>query len=138
MDQHSDDPQEQRAQNPRSIDVEVRRSPRFWPFMAVGAVLGFIAALISAYTGEPHQEFTRGSVAAFLAVIFGIIGVFLACLAYLLVDRSLRRRTRRLQAVRVDGASTPDGAGAADRARGRDVGGGFDGDLRPEGGDGRS
>ncbi|GAA3703612.1 hypothetical protein GCM10022377_16590 [Zhihengliuella alba] len=102
MDQHPDDPQDQRAQDPSSIDVEVRRSPRFWPFMAVGAGLGILVALVSAYSGEPHQEFTRGSVAAFLAVIFGIIGVFLACLAYLLIDRSLRRKVRRMRAVPVE------------------------------------
>jgi len=86
---------------PASIDVEVRRSPKFWPFIGAGAAVGIVLALVSAYTGEPHVEFTRGAVAGFLMVFFGLVGVFLAALAYLLVDKVLLKKAKTVRAEEI-------------------------------------
>ncbi|GHD02793.1 hypothetical protein [Zhihengliuella salsuginis] len=93
---------------PSSIDVEVRRSPRFWPFIGAGAAVGILAALISAYSGEPHAEFTRGAVAGFLMVFFGLAGVFLAALAYLLVDKVMLKKSRTMRAEEIQGRDVTD------------------------------
>ena len=74
-------------------------APKFWPFMGVGAALGVIIALISAFTGPESAEFTRGSVAGFLAVGFGMVGVLLAGIAFVIVDRVTLKRARRATAV---------------------------------------
>lgn len=87
---------------PGSFEVQVRSSPRFWPFVCTGAALGILVAFVSAYTGAESTEFTRGSVASFLAVLFGLAGVLLGAVAYLVVDGVLRRRYRRATAVPLD------------------------------------
>lgn len=94
---------------PDSIDVEVRRSPRFWPFIGTGAAVGIVLAFVSAYSGEPHAEFTRGAVAGFLMVFFGLCGVFLAALAYLLVDKVLLKKARTVRAEEIRGDDTERG-----------------------------
>ncbi|MBG6084190.1 hypothetical protein [Zhihengliuella flava] len=87
---------------PDSIDVEVRRSPKFWPFLGAGAFVGVLVALISAYTGEPSTEFTRGAVAGFLLVIFGVIGVAVGAVAYLIADKVASKKARRTRAELID------------------------------------
>ncbi|GAB3670197.1 hypothetical protein GCM10027591_16600 [Zhihengliuella somnathii] len=96
MDSHETQPA------PASIDVEVRRSPKFWPFVGTGAAVGILAALISAYTGEASEEFTRGAVAGFLMVVFGLFGVALGTLAFLVADKVVYRKVRTARAERLD------------------------------------
>jgi len=87
----------------RPIEVTVRSSPKFWPFLAAGALIGVFAAIVSAYTGEEAVEFTRGAVLGFLAVFFGMAGLALGAVAWLVTDRVLRKRTRRATAVPLEG-----------------------------------
>jgi hypothetical protein len=91
----------------RPIEVTVRSSPKFWPFLVTGALIGVFAAIISAYTGEESVEFTRGAVLGFLAVFFGVAGLALGAIVWLVTDRVLRKRTRRATAVPLEG---PDAA----------------------------
>lgn len=90
-----------------SVPVVVRRSPKFWPFVGAGAVLGVLVAVISAYTGAGSAEFTRASVAGFLAVFFGLAGVLVGCIAYLVADRVGAKRATRTTAVPLDGPGAP-------------------------------
>lgn len=99
MDSHETQPA------PASIDVEVRRSPKFWPFVGAGAAVGILVALISAYTGEPNEEFTRGAVAGFLIVIFGLFGIALGTLAFLVADKVVYKKVRTARAERIDDAN---------------------------------
>lgn len=90
------------TQNPQNIEVMVHSSPKFWPFMGVGAALGIIIGIVSAFAGPEQAEFTRGSVAGFLATAFAVIGVLLAGIVFLIVDRVTLKRGRR-------GLATPTG-----------------------------
>lgn len=107
------EPQQHNAQpSPASgpsgpVEVTVRSSPKFWPFLVTGALIGVFAAIVSAYTGEESVEFTRGAVLGFLAVFFGVAGLALGAVVWLVTDRVLLKRARRATAVPVEG---PDGA----------------------------
>ncbi|MBV1780644.1 hypothetical protein KRR55_16125 [Paeniglutamicibacter sp. ABSL32-1] len=81
------------------VEVEVYAAPRFWPFVGVGALVGVVVAFISAFTGEESADFSRGSIAGFLAVGFAFFGVLLAGIVYLVVDRITRKKARRALAV---------------------------------------
>lgn len=81
-------------------EVTVRRAPRFVPFMALGAVLGFIAALVVAYTGPVDPTLTRESVLGFFTVAFAIPGLILGAVVVLILDRRSVRRAQRAHARR--------------------------------------
>lgn len=83
----------------QNIEVIVHASPKFWPFMGVGPGIGIIIAIIVAITGPESAEFTRASVAGFFAVGFGVAGVFLAGIVFVVVDRITLKRGRRATAV---------------------------------------
>ncbi|PQZ96320.1 hypothetical protein CQ018_03380 [Arthrobacter sp. MYb227] len=89
-------------QSPQNIEVVVHSSPKFWPFMGVGAAIGIIIGVLSAFMGPEQAEFTRGSVAGFLGVAFAVVGVLLAGIIFLIVDRVTLKRGRR-------GLATPTG-----------------------------
>lgn len=74
-------------------------SPKFWPFMGVGAGLGIVIAVVAALIGPESAEFSRGSVAGFFAIGFGVAGVMLAGIVFLIVDRITLKRARRGVAV---------------------------------------
>ena len=83
-------------------EVTVRRAPKFVPFMAVGAILGFLAALLLAYTGPEDPTLTRESVLGFFTVAFALPGLLLAALLVLVIDRRSIRRAERARAERTD------------------------------------
>ncbi|MFJ6000875.1 hypothetical protein [Arthrobacter sp. NPDC092385] len=85
---------------PGHREVTVRRAPKFIPFMAVGAILGFLAALVVAYTGPEDPTLTRESILGFFTVAFALPGLLLAALLVLLVDRRSIRRAERARAER--------------------------------------
>ncbi|MHA7217714.1 hypothetical protein ACX80L_02365 [Arthrobacter sp. MDT1-48-3] len=85
---------------PAVREVTVRRAPKFIPFMAIGAILGFLAALVVAYTGPADPTLTRESVLGFFTVAFALPGLLLAALVVLVVDRRSVRRAERARAER--------------------------------------
>lgn len=103
-----DSPQQDPQHTPRpvppngSVEVRLRRAPKFWPFVGMGAALGILVAIVSAFTGPESAEFTRNTVAGFLSVYYGIAGVLVGCVTYLIVDRVTSKRDRRTTAVPVD------------------------------------
>ncbi|WP_191931636.1 hypothetical protein [Arthrobacter bussei] len=92
--------------SPDYREVTVRRAPKFVPFMAVGAILGFLAALVVAYTGPVDPTLTRESILGFFTIAFALPGVLLAALLVLVVDRRSVKRAERARAQRTydDGA----------------------------------
>lgn len=89
----------EREATPQNIEVQVYAAPKFWPFMGIGALVGVIIAVISAFTGPESAEFSRGSVAGFLGVGFAFFGVLVAGIIFLVVDRITRKKARRALAV---------------------------------------
>lgn len=68
--------------------------------MGLGALLGFIAALILAYIGPGDPTLTRGSVLGFFTVVLALPGLLLGALAALLLDWIGIRRARQATAER--------------------------------------
>ncbi|WP_223263295.1 hypothetical protein [Arthrobacter sp. NamB2] len=85
---------------PAYREVTVRRAPKFVPFMAIGAILGFLAALVVAYTGPADPTLTRESILGFFTVAFAIPGLLLAALLVLIFDRRSVRKAERARAER--------------------------------------
>ena len=100
------------------VPVTVRRAPKYAAFATVGVAAGLVLALVSAYTAAPSPEFTPGTVFGFLAVFYGLAGLLLASIVFLVVNRAtLRGSGRRGTAVPVDddGGERPGDQGGADR-----------------------
>jgi hypothetical protein len=75
-----------------SDTVSVRRSPRYPRFLALGAVVGVVAALILTVAFPDNAEFDKGQVFGFLLLACGTIGVALGALVALVIDRVLAGR----------------------------------------------
>jgi uncharacterized membrane protein len=82
--------------------VRVQRSPRYFRFMLTGALVFAVIALVLTFSFPANPTYDRGSVFGFLLAICATIGVALGALVALLVDRSVTRRARTVQADRID------------------------------------
>ena len=90
---HSDD---------RREVVQVRRAPKISVFLVLGGVVGIIAAFILTFAFQGTEEaspyttivYSQGQVFGFLALVCIAVGVLLAGLLALILDRRSRRRTR--------------------------------------------
>ncbi|MCC3290040.1 MULTISPECIES: hypothetical protein [unclassified Arthrobacter] len=90
--------------SPERREITVRRAPRFVPFLALGVVAGFIAALFVAYGGAENPSFTREATLGFFTVMFGLPGLLLGALTALILDWISVRRARRSTVESVDPA----------------------------------
>lgn len=70
--------------------------------MGLGALVGFIAALIVAYTGPADPTLTRESVLGFFTVVFAVPGLLAGGLVALLLDRISVRRMKHATAERTN------------------------------------
>jgi hypothetical protein len=127
-----------------TIDVRVRRRPKYSVFMGAGALLGLIAApLVAAQPVQPlnpAEEYSFFATAGFFAALLGTIGLFLGGGVALLVERVTARRERRYTVgayyQRMSGdAPAPEAAAAGDSegAAGDAGSGGPSGGLRGAG-----
>ncbi|TFB53280.1 hypothetical protein [Cryobacterium tagatosivorans] len=81
--------------------VTVHRSPRYFSFMIVGAVIGAILALVLTLTFPENPDFDRAQVFGFLLLAGVTLGVALGSLVALILDRLLRRTTAKVVADRL-------------------------------------
>ncbi|MBD8101848.1 DUF2273 domain-containing protein [Plantibacter sp. CFBP 8775] len=95
-----------------SGSVSVRRSPRYWRFLVIGAFVGVIAALILTFTFPGSADYSLTQVFGFLLLVCVVVFGAIALVVGLLIDRSMARRTRIVAADRVD--VHPAGTPAAD------------------------
>lgn len=100
----------------RELDVTVRTAPKIWAFLGSGLVLGAVVALVFTWIShaqlvqestDGQVEFSFGSAFGFFLVIFGLLGVALGAVVFLLVDRIGRRRSRTVH-VTVEPAAEGD------------------------------
>ena len=82
----------------RLTTLSLRRAPRVSVFLSTGAVIGLIAGLVIGVLGSGSVEFTTAQVIGYMAVIFGLLGMALGAVAYVLADRLSVRRARDVQA----------------------------------------
>ncbi|MEO9248628.1 hypothetical protein ABDK96_13150 [Citricoccus nitrophenolicus] len=92
-------------QAPASLDhrtLVVRRAPKVQVFLVGGAVLGMVAALIATSVGGENEDFTFGALFGYFLVLFGIVGVALGALVWLVLDRRSRKHTYTVTAEAVE------------------------------------
>ncbi|MCX2748580.1 hypothetical protein OOZ51_12235 [Arthrobacter sp. MI7-26] len=80
---------------PERRGVTVRRAPKFIPFLALGGVVGIIAAAFVAYGLPGDPSFDRSAVFGFFLVAFAAGGVLLGAVAALVLDKVSVRRSQR-------------------------------------------
>lgn len=80
----------------------VRRAPKVQVFLVGGAVLGVLAALIATSLGGENEDFTFGALFGYFVVLFGILGVALGALVWLVADRRSRKHTYTVTAEVVE------------------------------------
>jgi hypothetical protein len=96
--------------------VAVRRSPKYGNFATVGALLGAVAAFVLTVAIPQDFEYARAKgfaeysqlqIFGFLLLIFLVIGIGLALTVAILLDRRSSRRSRIVEADRVDVHEAP-------------------------------
>ena len=76
-------------------EVNVRRAPKYVPFLILGALVGVAAAAVVAYAVPGDETFDPGAVFGFFLVMFAAGGAILgAALALVLDRRSLKRQEK--------------------------------------------
>lgn len=108
-DDASSTPPRQPTPDPQRQDVEVRvrRSPKYGPFMAIGAVLGALAMwviglLMPPATNAAGQQVDTLPVVG-LAIVLGFaVGAGLGGLVAVIIDRRLSKRASTLVAEQTD------------------------------------
>lgn len=97
--------------------VAVRRSPKFGNFATVGALLGAIAAFVATVSIPRDLEYARANgfaeysqlqIFGFLLLIGLVLGIGIALTVAILLDRRSSRRSRIVEADRVDVQKAPD------------------------------
>lgn len=78
--------------------VEIRKAPKFLPFVATAAVIGFIVSAITAWAIEAPGYFS-GYVLVWGTVIFAVLGVIVA----LIFESISRARSKRIEATKIEG-----------------------------------
>lgn len=82
-------------------EVDVRRSPRVWRILALGAGLGAIVAFVLTFALPETEGFSRGQVFGFSLLLFVTLFGALAGLVVVLLDRVVGRRVVRTTAERI-------------------------------------
>ncbi|PJJ65491.1 hypothetical protein [Compostimonas suwonensis] len=80
--------------------VIVRRSPRYFRFMALGAIVGVILAIVFTVAFPDNAQFTATQVFGFLLLVFLVVGVALGSLAAILANRIVSRGQHEVDAER--------------------------------------
>lgn len=81
-------------------EVQIRRSPKYGTFMALGAGLGIVIGVILAVTQPALGEYSIEQIVGLLALMLGAIGLGVGAAVALLFDRLLARKTLTVEAKR--------------------------------------
>ncbi|WP_350005303.1 hypothetical protein [Pseudarthrobacter sp. WHRI 8279] len=76
-------------------EVNVRRAPKYVPFLILGALVGIAAAAVVAYAVPANPSFDAGAVFGFFLVLFAGGGAILGAVLALVLDRRSIRRQQR-------------------------------------------
>ncbi|AMB60187.1 hypothetical protein AWU67_16480 [Microterricola viridarii] len=85
--------------------LNVRRAPKITRFLAIGAGVGILAALLLTVLFPVNEDYDRGQVFGFLLLFLGAIGLGLGALTALILDRRAARRSVTVVADRIDAHS---------------------------------
>jgi len=81
--------------------VTVHRSPRYFSFMIVGAVVGAIAAFVLTFALPQNPDYDAAQVFGFLLLGGVVVGVALGSIVALIVDRVIGRKSATVVADRL-------------------------------------
>lgn len=119
-------PSDPQDSEPTRERVTVRRAPKIWGFLALGAIVGVIAALVLTVAFRPADggpTVTEDGTAFGLTQVFGFllvclvpIGAALGALVAIVLDRVLARKAVEVDVDRIDVATAPGLAGDAGAA----------------------
>lgn len=85
-----------------------RRAPKIAPFLVAGGVLGIVAACFWVPLLGSIAGYSQTQTLGFMAAIFAIVGLTVAALVWLLVDRRSKRSTETLYARRTEDPDAAD------------------------------
>ncbi|HRQ00853.1 MAG TPA: potassium transporter Trk [Terrimesophilobacter sp.] len=87
------------AASTETVDVSIRRAPKVWVFLALGLIVGILAALVltSVFEVDPTVGFT--GTFAYLALYSVPASIALFAIVALVLDRVSRGRARTASAV---------------------------------------
>jgi predicted phage tail protein len=86
---------------PQRREVRVRRSPRIGVFLAIGAIVGALVAVIAGNLAPGDPTTPTIQAVGFLIVLLAPVGALLGGVVALLVDRASERSVRTVQAERI-------------------------------------
>lgn len=78
--------------------MQLRRSPKYGSFMAVGAGLGVVIGVALAVSQPATGDYSIEQIIGFMALMLGAVGLGLGALVALLADRVLSKRARTVEA----------------------------------------
>ena len=73
--------------SPPARPGSVRRAPRYRPFAVTGAVLGVVVAIVAVQFATPTPTISRPQLCVYLVPLFAGLGVLLALLWAVLIER---------------------------------------------------
>ncbi len=92
--------------------VQLRRSPKYGTFMALGAGVGVLAAVVLSTSQPSDGTYSIGQVIGFLSLVLGVVGVGLGAAIALIFDRMFAKRIRTVAAQRTTVTPVDDREGA--------------------------
>lgn len=95
-----------------SVKVTIRRAPKLWVFLALGIIIGILAALVLTTVFEVDPAVGATGTFAYLALYAIPLAVALSIGVALLLDRASRRRARTVSAVHERASDADSGADA--------------------------
>jgi hypothetical protein len=93
---------------PRTVAVQMRTAPKIWPFLLAGVIVGAVVALVVTWISHASlvadspdgtTEHSFGSTFGFMFMIFAVVGLGVASLIFLGVDKAGRRRAHNMDMV---------------------------------------
>lgn len=85
-----------------------RRAPKVAPFLVTGAVFGVVLAFFWVALQAPSENYSQGQSISFMSVIFAIVGMTIAALTWLIIDRRSKRIVETVYARRTDDPAAAD------------------------------
>lgn len=98
----SDQPEPARTSSESRASVSVRRAPRYFRFMAVGAAVGVIVSIALTFSFPEQEDFSRLQVLGFTGLFIVAVAVALGALVAIVIDRVSRGRARTVEAERIE------------------------------------
>ncbi|MFM5905238.1 MAG: hypothetical protein ACKORF_03935 [Micrococcales bacterium] len=87
--------------------LNIRRAPKFFPFLVTGALVGFVVALVlnaaSSSPVDPATGAPQPSILGYLLVFLGMTGAGLGIGTAVIMDRIFVARTKQVKATKLEG-----------------------------------